>query len=316
MKQVKHLYLTLALVVGQMSLPTWAETVVTSSSSTTAASTHEDDQRVIRAQAADYAKAFSVADVDALAAMWASDAVYNDSAGNVYNGRDAIKNQMANFFKRWGKRPLEVKVESILFPSDDTAVERGVTCLKDPKSGDDIERYTALHVKRDGKWQMVDVSENFYEKQPSGRESLSALSWFIGNWTVNGPKGTLHLKSDWVGNKNLIRCDFMVEAKDGSRSSGTQFIFWNPETQRICSWQYDGLGGYSTAWWTQSGKTWVAHARSTQPDGCAAWADNIMHQEDANTFTWQSTDRHMTADDLPGKRLPDTDILKATRDKV
>ncbi|HEY9868128.1 MAG TPA: SgcJ/EcaC family oxidoreductase, partial [Candidatus Obscuribacterales bacterium] len=227
---------------GSAVLATSASTAKTESSVSGSGGSHEADQQAIRKQAAEYASAFRKADTAALAEMWAPDAVYVDDAGTVYKGREAIVDEMKAFFAKFGGQPLEVVIESIEFPSDDTAIEHGITRLASAKAPHAADRYTAVHVKRDGRWQMVNVSESPL-RPASGPESLRELGWLVGSWHVDGPNGTLALKAEWVGNNNIIRCTFDTQGKDGSKTSQTQFIFWNPHKRRIWSWQYDWSGG-------------------------------------------------------------------------
>jgi uncharacterized protein (TIGR02246 family) len=261
---------------------------------------HAEDEQIIRAQSADYAKSFAKGDVAALAGMWAEDAVFTDDSGGVYRGREAIRNQIADFFNKNEKQALEVTVESIEFPSETTAIEHGSTCLLTGPSPENMQQYTAVHVKRDGKWEMVSVTESPGRAMTSS-ECLKGLNWLIGDWNTEGPGGKLHLKSTWVANGNLISVNFDTDEKDGSKTSQTEYIYWNPRSHRICSWQFDWSGGIGDAWWEKSGEAWLGHARSLLPDGRVAHALIVIQRVDDNTFSWQSTDRQVS-----GQQLPDT----------
>ena len=269
---------------------------------------HADDDRVIRAQAEEYAKAFAAGDVAALGDMWSADAVYTDASGHVYRGKDAIKEQLSLFFRRNGKLPLAVSIESIDFPASDAAIEHGITHPVNSRSPDDIERYTAVHVRHDGNWQMVSVTESPYQAT-NNADFLADLDWLIGKWSVKGKSSTLNLRFDWTANKNIIRCDYDTQSSDGSRTSQTEFIFWNPLRHRVCSWRYDGTGGYGYAVWERAGNKWTVHACSTQPAGSSARANYIIRPVDHDTFSWQSTQRSWS-----GKSLPDTIAVNVIRD--
>ncbi len=277
--------------------------------SSTSGAQHADDELAIRTHSANYALAFTKGDVAALAGMWAEDAVYTDENGTVSRGREAIRNQIADFFKNYGKQPLEVSVLSIEFPSDTTAIEHGVTKLISAQPPGNAQNYTAVHVKRNGTWQMVSVTESPYKAQ--SKTELKDLSWLIGSWNVKGPAGHLHLKSDWVADGKIICLTFETSEKDGSKTSQTEYIFWNPLRNRLCSWQFDWSGGYGTAWWEKSGSDWIGHAISVEPDGRLARANYVIRRVDDNTFSWQSTGRQ-----LSGQRLPDTVKLLVKRDGV
>lgn len=278
------------------------------STNSSAESTHSSDDSLIREQAAEYAKAFASGNVESLSNMWGEKAIFVDQFGNVYRGRTAIKNQYANFFLKNGGVPLEVKIESIEFPSTDIAVEEGTSRIANSSSPSAMGHYVATHVKRDGKWLMESVTESPFQAANNG-EYLKPLDWMIGNWKVDGPNGTVRLKTSWANN-NVMACESEAVPKDGTRSSHTEFIYWNPQMRCISSWQIDGQGSVSRKWWQKSGDNWIIHASSTQFDGANSRADYIIKPVDNDSFTWRSTNRSIS-----GMPLPDTETIKMTRIK-
>ncbi|MCC7527787.1 MAG: SgcJ/EcaC family oxidoreductase [Candidatus Melainabacteria bacterium] len=267
------------------------------------------DEQTIRAQAADYAKAFATSDTQALTAMWADDAIFTDQLGRVSSGREAIVMQMTSFFKANGNQALEIRIDSLEFPADNLAIEHGVSHIGLSTNPMSYSTYTAVHVKRDGKWQMVSVSESpKFGSATANHPVIADLAWLIGNWKVDGPRGALQIKADWVAGKNMIRCDFDATTKDGERSTQTQFIFLDPLSKRIRSWQYDFDGGYGESRWFNSGNAWAAEGCSVQADGSTGSARYMIKKLDDNTFSWQSTSRRVL-----GKRLPDSAVLTAKR---
>jgi uncharacterized protein (TIGR02246 family) len=270
---------------------------------------HDADEQTLRAQAADYAKAFAAGDTQALSAMWADDAIFTDQLGRVSSGREAIVMQMSSFFKTNGKQPLEIRIDSLEFPADNLAIEHGVSHVGSSTNSMSYSAYTAVHVKRDGKWQMVNVSESpKFDAAAANHPVIADLSWLIGNWKVDGPRGTLQIKADWVAAKNMIRCDFDATTKDGEKTTQTQFIFLDPLSKRIRSWQYDFDGGYGESRWLNSGNDWAAEGCSVQADGTTGSARYVIKKLDDNTFSWQSTSRRVL-----GRRLPDSAVLTAKR---
>lgn len=273
------------------------------------AANHDADEKSIREQAAEYARAFAVSDVPALSQMWADDAVFTDQFGRVLTGRAAIADQIGSFFKAYGSQPMEVKIDSIEFPAENLAIERGVSHVGNTTNPVSFSTYTAVHVKRDGKWQMVNVSESpKFDRAAARGPQVSDLSWLIGSWNVEGPRGNLQIKADWVAGKKIIRCDFNATNKDGEKSTQTQFIFYDPLFKRIRSWQYDWSGGYGESRWFNSGNDWTAEGCSVQSDGSTGSARYLIKKVDENTFSWQSTSRR-----LLGRQLPDTPVLTAKR---
>ncbi len=273
------------------------------------AAIHDADEHTIRAHAAEYSAAFAAGDSQALAAMWADDAVFTDQMGKIAVGRNQIESKIGSFFKAYGNQPLAIKVDSVEFPAENLAIERGVTHVGKSNSPINYSTYTAVHVKRDGKWQMVNVSESpKFDSSAASGPTISDLSWLVGNWKVEGPRGDLNIKADWVAGKKIIRCDFEATTKQGEKSTQTQFIFLDPLSRRVRSWQYDFDGGYGESRWFYSGTDWTAEGRSVQADGSTGSARYVIKKLDDNTFSWQSTSRR-----LLGRQLPDSPILTAKR---
>ncbi len=271
-------------------------------------SNHAADVSEIKAQVAAYTQAFAAGDSGKLSNMWADNAVFMDQFGNIYRGRDAIRKQYASFFDKYGGQAIEIKVEEISFPTDDTAIEVGVSRLSKFSSANSRARYVATHIKRDGKWAMQSVSESNYKTSNNG-EFLEPLAWLQGSWKAEGPQGVLRFKSKWA-NKNVLSNEFELQAKDGRRSSQTEYIYWNPIVGQICSWQFDSSGATSKSRWEQQGQDWILHSISMEPDGAISRADYKMKFVDCDNFLWQSKKRS-----VDGIALPDTEAIKVTRDK-
>jgi uncharacterized protein (TIGR02246 family) len=287
---------------------TAAMTVTFASPAAFAGSGHASDEAVLRAAAAEYAQSFAAAAVDKLAGLWADAAILIDQSGHVFRGKEEIKNQYAAFFARYGAQPLEISVESIDFPGNDTAIETGISRLKNSSSPLATARYLALHVKRDGKWLMESVTESPYAAATNG-EYLKPLSWLAGNWKAEGTAGAVKVCIDWA-NKNVMSINVEATAKDAAKSSHSEFIYWNPQTKRINSFQFDAEGGTSKKCWEEAGDNWIVHASSIQADGSESKADYLIKKIDSDSFTWQSKRRS-----LSGVDLPDTGELKITRVK-
>lgn len=83
-------------------------------------------------------QAFNNRDAAAIAANWTTTAQYIRNDGDSVVGRDAIQKSYAEFFKTLkGKPKVEVQLDSIQFPSADTAVSQVTLRLKN-EHGDEI----------------------------------------------------------------------------------------------------------------------------------------------------------------------------------
>jgi uncharacterized protein (TIGR02246 family) len=266
------------------------------------------DEAAIRASAEAYAKAYNAADANTLAALWTADAEYVDDLGQEFHGRDAIVRELSS---TWSDQPgtkLELTVSSIRQLAPDVALETGTSRAK-PAEGNPTPgvKYTAVHVKRDGKWLVSNVTESRHV--PATNEPyLQDLAWLEGEWKAEAGGKTTTFQCDWMPNKSFLRRSFTVKEKDQTISSGTQIIGWDPQLVTIVSWTFNSDGGVGRELWSQAGQRWTIEASSTLRDGSTSLATNILMKLDDNTFSWQSVERS-----LNGDLLPDTAIVRVKR---
>jgi hypothetical protein len=160
-------------------------------------------------------------------------------------------------------------------------------------------------VKREGKWLLDRVSED--ETAPpsppphSGYDHLKDLEWMIGKWIDNDDEDNATIETDcnWTKNKNFMTRSFAVVVGDQVDLSGMQIVGWDPATKQIRSWVFDSDGGFADGKWSKKGNRWVIQQTGTLPDGRKASEVNIIKQLDNNSFTWQTVQRSVGADELP-----------------
>jgi uncharacterized protein (TIGR02246 family) len=118
------------------------------------------DKSAIEKAIDSYTAAFNAGDAKALAEHWGPEAVYiNPLTGSQVEGREAIAKEFEAILAETKDTRLVVEVASIEFVSPSVAMERGVAKLI-PKDGEPSESsYTAIQVKRDGKWLLDRVTE-------------------------------------------------------------------------------------------------------------------------------------------------------------
>jgi uncharacterized protein (TIGR02246 family) len=267
-----------------------------------------DDEKAIRKAAETFVKAFNAGDAKALAALWAPDGDFMDVRGQVFRGRETIEKMFAAHFATARGSKIEVTIDSIRFLGKDTAIEKGTSQAR-PAAGGAVTagRFTAVRVKRDGKWLLESVHESPYEVE-SNYENLKDLEWVIGTWTASPPGATVERTCEWVGNRNFILCRQEMRKGDSVVGTSTQVIGWDPIERRVRSWDFDSEGGFGSELWTKDGGRWVLEATGVRRDATVTEATNIITPVDANTFTWQSI--HRRSKDAP---LPDTGVVKAVR---
>lgn len=264
-----------------------------------------EDEAAIRKSDEAYVEAYNKRDAKAVAALWSPEAVYVDpDTGDEAVGREEIEKEFATTFAELRDAKLEVIVDSIKFLSPNVAVENGTARITRPKEEPDESTYTALFVKRDGKWLLDRVTEEETpdppSPPPSSYEHLKELEWMIGSWIDEDEDATVQTDCEWTKNQNFINRSFAVVVGDQVDMAGMQIIGWDPAAKQIRSWIFDSDGGIAEGKWTKKGDNrWIIEQTGILPDGQKSSAVNIMTRVDDNSFTWQSTQRAAGGDLLP-----------------
>ena len=268
------------------------------------------EETAIRNAVDSYVAAFNGADAKALAAMWSPEAVYtNPLSGVQVVGREAIEQQFAGIFAESKGAKLEATTHSIDFISPGVAVEDG--SAKVMESGQVVEEsdYTAVYVKRDGKWLLDRVTEEDVIQVPSHYEQLKDLEWMVGHWVDQDEAATVVTDCNWSRNENFLIRTFAVQIGDSIDMSGMQIVGWDPAAKQIRSWVFDSDGGFGMGTWTKKDNRWSVQKRGILPDGRRSSAVNIFTHLDDSTFTLQSVNRM-----VDGELLPNIDEVKVTKE--
>jgi uncharacterized protein (TIGR02246 family) len=266
------------------------------------------DEAAIRKAAASYAEAFNKHDAKALADHWSSDAVYtNRSTGEEVVGRPAIAEQFTALFTEQPGLKLDVNVTSVQFVSPNVAIEQGTAKTLAPNSAPEETEYSAVNVKRDGKWLLDRVTDKSKDAASSHYEQLKVLEWMVGKWGTDADNAQVELDCNWTKNQNFLTRAFKISIDDDS-FSGMQIIGWDPAAKAIRSWTFDSNGTFTDATWQQRKGRWFIRNRGTLPDGRTATMINVMKPVDDNSFTWQTIER--TAG---GELLPNIDEIAIVR---
>jgi uncharacterized protein (TIGR02246 family) len=267
------------------------------------------DEAAIREMVASYVQAFNSHDADSLADHWSPDAVYlNRTTGEEVVGRTAIVEQFKSLFEEQPDLKVEVYVESIQFISPTVAIEHGRTRLLAPNAEPEEIDYTAVDVKRDGKWLLDRVTDKSKEIIPSHYEQLKELEWMVGQWTSAEDNAEVEVDCDWTKNKNFLTRAFKISVDGDTNFSGMQLIGWDPMEKTVRSWTFDSNGTFAEATWQKKGDRWFLRNRGVLPDGRPATMINVMKQLDENSFTWQTIER--TAGD---ELFPNIDEIQIVR---
>jgi uncharacterized protein (TIGR02246 family) len=274
------------------ALITLAIDIATAQGPQTASEAASADEQQIRKGVAAYVETFNKHDAKALADFWSPDAIYqNRSTGEQVVGRAAIAEQFAATFKEQPALKLQVTVESVQFVSPNVAIERGQAKLIAPSGEPEELTYSAVDVKRDGKWLLDRVTDTAKEVVPSHYEQLKTLEWMVGQWTTEAANAEVDVDCNWTKNKNFITRAFKISIGDEFDFSGMQIIGWDAAAKTIRSWTFDSNGTFAEATWEQRGGKWFIRNRGVLPDGRAATMINVMKPVGDNSFTWQTIER-------------------------
>jgi uncharacterized protein (TIGR02246 family) len=263
------------------------------------------DEATIRANAGKYVEAYNRRDSKTMASMWSPEAVYTDSTtGEGVVGRDEIAKQLDHAFAGAEDAKLKVTIDSIDFVSPNVAIEKGTAEVTYAKSPTEKTEYTAVHVKRDGKWLLdrvtdTEIDEKPPEPPPSNYEHLKELEWMIGSWVDQDEEATIETDCEWTKNRNFMTRSFAMVVGDQVNRSGMQIVGWDPVAKQIRSWVFDSDGGFSEGTWKRKGEKWIVQQKGTLPDGGTTSATNIFKHVDDNSFTWQSIDRQADGEVMP-----------------
>lgn len=263
------------------------------------------DRAAIEKSVRSFIEAFEKGDAKAVAAHWTENGEYVADDGVTFRGRDAIEKEYQELFKkRKGKVKIDIDVESIRFPSKDTAIEEGHFLVRADKLQNSASKYSVLHVREGGKWLMAVVRE-----WPAAGASIRDLDWLIGTWAAKRDDAEVNTTYEWWGEKNFIRVNFSIKTK-GKSITGFQMIGKDASTGGIRSWAFDPDGSFGEATWTREGKKWLQEAAAVLPDGSVHAATHIITQIDQDSFTFQSVERTNN-----GEAAPDIAPIKVMRVK-
>lgn len=266
------------------------------------------DRQAIRGAMTSFAKAFQARDAKALASHWTTEGEHTTVRGVTIHGRPALEAGFTEFFAVTPEITADVQPESLRFLSSGSAIEQGtVTIRKGAAAAPTRARYEALLVQEENQWRLASLSESAEQGV-----SVADLDWLIGEWksTLGGNSGSaaeIHTRYAWDANKKFIEVTFSL--KEGERTlAGRQVIGVDPATGSLHSWTFEANGGVGEADWSRDGHDWVLTATGSLPNGATLAETNILRRVNADTLTWQSTNRV-----LSGQEIADLAPVKVTR---
>lgn len=211
---------------------------------------HAADMAAIVKNAETFVAAFNQADAAALAELFTPDAEYIDETGEIFQGRQAIQDNLSGDFAENAGAQLELEIESIRFIGPGVAVEDGYSTLQDAESTVlSYNHYSAILVKVDDRWLTASVRDRAPKDRREHRAQLSQLNWLIGDWVDESPDSMVLFNCGPSDDGNFLVRTFTQHIEGEPQFHGTQWIGWDPLNQQIRSWTFDSDGGFSTGVW-------------------------------------------------------------------
>ncbi len=265
---------------------------------------HQEEQ-AIRREVETFTKAYNAHDAKAVAEVFIPGGEIVNEDGETAQGREAIQQTFAAVFQQQPKSQINVAIQSIRLLSPTLAMEDGTsTVTGEPGEAAEHNRYLAVHVKQDGRWQMASARD-LPDEEGSAREALQQLGWLIGDWVDESPDALVVTSYRWADNQLSIVSDFKVQIGGQPAMTGTQRIRWDPCSKRLRSWVFDSEGGFGEGVWARDGNQWIVKRTGVTRDGETASKTTIITRVSRNRMTYQSRDRIVGRERLPDiKEIP------------
>jgi uncharacterized protein (TIGR02246 family) len=247
-----------------------------------------------------YEAAYAKADPKALADFFSESADYTTEDGEVFTGRKAIEDALRAGLITNRNSKLAITADTVRVLSPETVLEKGSTVVT-TKSGESTSTlYTAIHVKKDGKWKIDQLIES---PMPSvtGRERLAELEWLIGQWEEADKNNDLTVTSQysWARGGSFLTRNVTVKRAGEVTLEGWQIIGWDPNEENFRSWTFDGEGGFAEGRFTRDGDRWLLREIGVTPDGGRTTADQTFTKLGPDRIAWEAHNRTLNGDPRP-----------------
>lgn len=291
-------FLILTLAVGLCGLAAMGRT---------AAPTNEE--AAVRSTLAAYGAAFHRKDAKALAELWSPQAGYvSPTNGKRLTGRDKIEAEFRSAFESDPQAKLSATIDSLRFITGDVATVDGKAKVAHTGAAASESTFTAILVKKDGKWLLDSVRETDLPAPPKAEEKLADLAWLVGEWEDEDEHARVHTRCQWTANRAFLTRSFTIAVEGRAHVEGTQIIGWDAAAGKVRSWAFDSDGGIAEGTWKRDGDRWVIETKHLMADGKKGASINIVRMVDDNHFGWQAVGR-----EIDGELLPNVDEVLVVR---
>ncbi len=264
----------------------------------------EDPQvEAVRQAATAYLKALAEGNRNALLAAWSPDGCYVDAAGRSFQARPMIESEFSAGTKA-GHSIGSIADQTIRLVTPDVAIQDGTT-LHTATPGEPVpkSRFTAIWVKRDGKWLLDGIRESVVPLPPTNSR-LAELDWLKGTFAGMADDGSqVVVSSELSSDGNFLLREFAIKAPDESEHTVSQRIGWDPLTNGFRSWTFDSLGGYSDGVWKRQADNWIVQNTGVTSKGQHSAATALYTDINAQGFTLEIEAAMLDSDPEPDVKV-------------
>ena len=251
-------------------------------------SSTRNDAAGVRAAAKEYLGAVQRGDQGALKRLWTPTGDYVDATGQLFKAEELIGQLTAESSPKNSTTANDASETKLRFVTPDVAIEDGVAAGSTNDSGGVMGRFTAVWVRRDGKWLLDSLREAAVATAPAVNEHLAPLGFLLGEWTGKMDEGDILVSANWSDAGNYLLREFVIRSRSGEKIGGTQRIGWDPVTNQIKSWSFDSQGGLGKDIWRRDGNRWIVESSDVMANGKTATSSASYTPTSEGRFLWES----------------------------
>lgn len=266
-------------------------------------SPHDAELAAIRAAGDAYVVAMQRGDVKVLRSMWTEDGDYLDAEGNAHKARDLFQPDPEQ--QQAAKEAIEVPAweRSLRLVTPTVAIEDGV--LRNVKHADGgvySRRFTAIWVKRDGKWLLDGLREATMEG-PAVRSQLRELDWLIGEWAGKAEEAEMLVSAHYSKDGNYLVRSCLIRGAGGEVLTATERIGWDAEQETFKSQAVDSTGSTTESLWREANGQWLVETSVLLPDGQRVTTQTRYQPTGSDSFLWKVSESQVGTDKLPARQV-------------
>lgn len=270
---------------------------------TTRPGAQSSDEPNIRQATEDYVAAFNRGDFEAMRSMWTQDGDYVDGQGRTQSAHDMLDAAEAAAESSGAGAQLSARPGKIRIVAPNVAIEDGAaeTIGTDDDGSLVVGRYTAVWVKRDGRW-LLDALRESTAETLSPAERMRDLEWMTGEWIGRTDDATIIVSARYKEDGAFLVREFAVTTHDGRTLTGEQRIGWDEAEGRFKVWLFGSQGTFGDGFLTREGAGWRLATKETLPDGQSVTVTSDYALGSNGELVWESSGPVIDGEQTPAVR--------------